>query len=476
MSVLVWGTDLVSGNPEINPNAISLQPGLMTKNGLKNSLLEIENMDDCESLNVSMALFKALYDRLRSKSVFRPWVKFPNGKTKEMFQELGHLKGFGNELSSLTEKAASKFVLDRDNYLADVWGKLQDTIHHIITNPIKPFAFWDWAKSMEWQGYRIPEAFVDEWATTTQTKKPMGWIKTTTQGKESKYSLISNILAYKAELEGKLDPMVNKDEINFSTYYTQVIPLNPSSIGYEVFGSFKLVSQLASFSDPVIALEDLKSRAGRVPLRLCTDNNLYEDMKNFVESITKIKNDSIEGYTWYTTRPMPFTKEMIKVLDHHHPDTHETIIDMWDKKGLIHLIDEHGLFIWEQADSKFDPFKFAKEILKDNQKQYKLRRQGYDFHRMKQVAEDVSVENLSAWRQIKLDVNTRLDEELTMDVISCIPLLFEDYNQQEAVDNFASAISPDRDKPDWLQASPIEEEETYNFEEEDEDELALLYG
>jgi hypothetical protein len=476
-SLSVWSCPVIIGDEQINPRGINLIPMDEIRAGMLDTLIEIEDCQDIKTRTIYQNTLRSWKDTVDTGIVFRPWEVFPDGKTKETFKRVGALKGFTNELSSLTEKAKSKFILERGDYLIAIWNKVQSRIeaNFNITEP--DLQWWDWASSKEWGGYRIPLSFISEWDYTIDSNIPIPWLKDGGNKETVKYTLGATFVDLASVLAGEPPAELPMEEIDLSKHFSTYVPLVNLSSGYTMLNGFDFMSALSGFMEPRVAFEDLRKRKGAVPKTFTFKRELGREMIEFMRRCNpeKYGDPSYIGATWWTKLPLPYTEEQRRILECHPPHTHDIILSMWDEKSLGDYATPEGFFHWELEENQVTRSR-EKQCLTTPSSVIDLRLRP---SRLKYVEADFRGHN-TGWgpefNGIKIGLSTILSEQTD----SFLKKLneAEDGIALNLMDQFESTL---QDNPDWVvkledAQNPYHEDSDYEIEEEDENDLALQYA
>jgi hypothetical protein len=138
MSSNFWNCTFDTDCPIPEAGGVCLDYGIRTPYALKGSLVWMERAarhftlpEWCEYAR----RFMITKDWLSRKPKYRPWKKFPEGRTKKTFEILGEIKGIHHELESFGDKANNHFVTDSIWNRNETWLGLTKTLDQVQTKP-----------------------------------------------------------------------------------------------------------------------------------------------------------------------------------------------------------------------------------------------------------------------------------------------------------------------------------------------------
>lgn len=334
-----WGRtsnfDLV---PELG--GVSLGVSSRTWLSLKKALVQAEELNVVQAL-VPLQMLKAWKIAISKPLIYRPWKKFPKGRTAASFTVLGKMEGLNHELAVCADKVRNKFNMDTEFLNEQLWIPLGKQFEEIRSKPMLENNFWSWAKTVRWGGYALPDAFVLE-TQPCPTMKSLPFARL--QKEKPAWSLPSMLVAYIEEQEKPrpIFPVVPYSEIDFSKYTQYEAPLRTDISGWGMLGDMRYLGALAEFADPRMVLLDYANRTKNLALSLDLPDRRGPAALNLMR---KAYNCEFRGYTWatwYTPIPCPVKEEWGSILASNIPMFHPEILVLLDEG---HTVEETTAYV-----------------------------------------------------------------------------------------------------------------------------------
>jgi hypothetical protein len=302
---LLWGELSNEVPPELG--GLSLGVTHRTKSGLKSGLILLEQLDlPREYVNELIAA--KIYNS--TPLIFRPWVKFPQGKLYRYLREIAKIPSFNGETESISRAIRSQFSVDSAWFLKEYWNGYEKAI--LTPHPCE--VLWDFVRENNWFGYAIPNSIVDhsiEW--------PFEWPIVFVGAKvpSNRYSTITNILDFLNLRDNNIADFISYSDVAINLGGDVDVPLMPFESGYKPCADMTFIAAIRQYAEPRVALYDYAVRNNRLITCLKQKSSIETEALEIWCSLFKKKPESYVGATWYTRMPMPYTeitqKELIDV-------------------------------------------------------------------------------------------------------------------------------------------------------------------
>lgn len=278
--------------------------------GLKDTLLHVFEGTN-EEVQTRLCYIKAWKDVTDHPPVFRPWVKFPEGRTKKTFELLGQLGGLNNELSQMRDKAKNRFNLDTEWYNQRYWSRYAEELSKNMKETHFYDDFWVWAAGRKWPSMAIPPELVSE-------SKPCPKIQyvpvmLVNSEKETLYSLQSMICKFVDHVNGtNLVPEMNLSEVDFSAKAKFEVIIHNDSNHYNPLLDITTISKMETFHSAYKCQMDYIERTHECIIGMKTKDFRGEEALEFLKKL--YPDDCFKEYklaSWWTVNPLPIKEEWL---------------------------------------------------------------------------------------------------------------------------------------------------------------------
>jgi len=466
-----WGTKVHFGDPMLGFYNVDIDkiPGYLDVK-VSNALVEYMAMEGRER-SYAYTCFHLQKKVIDGGMKFRPWEEFPEGPTKRTFQILGKF-GFYRGLEGLSNKAKQKFVFDRLEYLKNIYGRLESRLINTLKKPFYDLTkSWDWIQSQDWSSYNIPEELVSEWSEPVTN---LYWSFTEDEP-PVRYTVLAQLVGLISLVTGNFSTGLDINDIDLSNQYRIWIPLIENNKRVlPAKGWYELLCQLMGHVNYVEQVNRLVKSKGKIPLGFMYKNTFKNEMIKFMNrlygSTTAPDGSNWVGVTWWTRTPMRYTEDQFKVISNYQPQVTESILENWWVKDLPQYVTEDGLFIFDRVDGPWGHIKYWDERLKSQQLSIYS---GPNDTVEERVTSDAEFDEF--YNRVRLeDLESANFATMALDEM---PFAIEmDEEPGDILVNLSTEVGDLPQVPSWLvQPDSSGEETDWEFEEEDENTLALQF-
>jgi hypothetical protein len=306
-----------------------------TRYYLKKDLLLLEDEPDTLKRVKMWTNFKAHTEFLSEGLQYASWKKFPEGKTKDYFQQMGKYASLDPVFASMRDKTENKFVTERDSFTEKYWEKYTKYLDIETKVPKASVDYWQWAKSREWPNMAIPKEFV--LSSDPDEGDTIYFIRI--QKEEYKYSMPVNISSYLDRALGRT-PLIPIEDLTIGRRQELQVPFKPQKGVYEPYVNFDTLSKISSFNYPKRIFMDYWSRTRTFIQELGTKNFKAEAAMKLFQLANPDYDGPATKATWYTRVPVPYEDWMERYLNYATPDMHpELIITLTTMPNYLRNID-----------------------------------------------------------------------------------------------------------------------------------------
>jgi hypothetical protein len=357
-----WQTEFDLDCPIPECGGLSLDYSLRTPYALKGSLVWLERAFlqlDLDTWSKYARTFMLTKEYINRKIPYRPWKKFPEGRTRDIFITLGKMKGIHHELEHFGDKANNHFVTDSKWHRNEIWLGLTEELATKTPVPGNR-SFWDWARKQDWPNEALPAEFVEEDMFLPENYV-LPWV-VNKKGKMASQTITSMVVDWSI---GK------SDELDFSPYFSHPTLVHANEVEYRPLLEPYELEKVLAHGEPKKVLLDYFLRYDRLPIKLRTEAKLC---KTTLALLRKRYNFPFkpDGATWWTSMPIPFKNEWLDATKHLLPMHSEAALAQIYLKGVEYDTFENlsYSFVYLEEDKKYNK-EFWKEQLKIKKKKEK---------------------------------------------------------------------------------------------------------
>jgi hypothetical protein len=285
---------------------LSLGYGIRTPYALKGSLVWMEraqNHFDIKEWCEMARVFMASKDHLTRKLAYRPWKKFPEGRTKSIFECLGAVKGIHHELEAFSDKAGNKFVTDSHWHRNQMWLSLSKVISDAKSS-YKEQSFWDWALGRSWPNEAIPTYFVESVKHIPEATI-IPWVDVPPIS--TKYTLVTTVVKW---VTGETK------ELNLGAFFNHPTMILGETDEYLPVLTPIELEKVLDHGAPKKVLLDYFLRNGDIPTELRTQARMSKAALELVQHRVPDGYKHCDGATWWTILPIPYKNRDLMSVKH----------------------------------------------------------------------------------------------------------------------------------------------------------------
>jgi hypothetical protein len=270
-----------------------------------------------------------------------PWRIRKKGTCVEMYRQLTRHKGMTGELSLFSRKLRNEFDPDREESITIWWDEYARVVSENQGNSIVDF--WDWAKTVSWHGFQVPEHFVTESRPVQDDEGFIPFVANNVKRKDSRYSYLAIVVGYiEHHTKKKLGSGVKYEDIDLSVFSELYVPLQVNAEKYELVGSPKLVAQLTEFGHSGDAQLDWLSRQHSLITAMNINENIPHDALSFMRTINPVGNE-FDKATWYTRVPIPYKTDWEYILKMFPYCVHESVLTHLHNNTMQYICNDYNL-------------------------------------------------------------------------------------------------------------------------------------